>query len=87
MGSNRKLVHPQNKTVQKINTDLQYKSIFDEIIFFNWEQKELSVVTSKGAGHFVSIKLLQLALKVYTINKQAFIKSFYQVGGSLTITH
>lgn len=49
--------------------------------FFSTEQKELSVVTSNGTVYIFSIKLLQFVLKVYTINKRAFIKSFYQVGG------
>jgi hypothetical protein len=80
LGSNSKLVHTQNKTVQKLILIFSINLNFMRS-FFSTEQKELSVVTSNGAVYIFSIKLLQLVLKVYTINKRAFIKSFYQVGG------
>jgi hypothetical protein len=80
LGSNSKLVHTQNKTVQKLILIFSINLNFMRS-FFSTEQKELSVVTSNGTVYIFSIKLLQFVLKVYTINKRAFIKSFYQVGG------
>jgi hypothetical protein len=80
LGSNGKLVHTQNKTVQKLILIFSINLNFMRS-FFSTEQKELSVVTSNGTVYIFSIKLLQFVLKVYTINKRAFIKSFYQVGG------